>query len=145
MSAAAEASRGRWLDRIERVGNALPDPTTLFLLGTLAVIALSQLAVGLDWSVEKSVAAVDPVTGATTGALELVPVRPVGLLTADGIFWLLDTLVDNFMAFPPLGVVLVGMLGIGLAEKTGFIGSLLKVVLLAVRRASSRRRSFSWV
>lgn len=129
---AASSSRGRWLDRIERVGNALPDPTTLFLLGTFAVLLLSQLAVGLEWSVDKSVAATDPVTGAATGALKLVPVRPVGLLTSDGIFWLLDNLVDNFMAFPPLGVVLVGMLGIGLAEKTGFIGSLLKVVLLAV-------------
>ena len=43
-----------WLDRIERAGNALPDPATLFLLGTVAVILLSQLAVGLDWSVEKT-------------------------------------------------------------------------------------------
>ncbi|MBW2269997.1 MAG: AbgT family transporter [Deltaproteobacteria bacterium] len=128
----AAAGRGRWLDRIERVGNALPDPTTLFLLGTLVVIALSQAAVALDWSVEKAVAVTDPATGAVTGELERVPVRPVSLLTADGSFWLLDTLVDNFMAFPPLGVVLVGMLGIGLAERTGFIGALLKAVLLGV-------------
>jgi hypothetical protein len=46
-----------WLDRIERAGNALPDPATLFLLGTVAVILLSQLAVGLDWSVEKTLLA----------------------------------------------------------------------------------------
>ena len=39
---AASSSRGRWLDRIERVGNALPDPTTLFLLGTFAVLLLSE-------------------------------------------------------------------------------------------------------
>ncbi len=119
-------AQGRWLDRIERLGNALPDPATLFLLGTLGVIALSQLAVGLGWEVTKSVA------NPETGALEQVPVTPVGLLSADGVFWLLDALVDNFMAFPPLGVVLVGMLGIGVAEKSGFIGVLLKAVLLSV-------------
>ena len=45
-----------WLDRIERLGNALPDPATLFVLGALAVMAASQLAVHLDWSVEKTVA-----------------------------------------------------------------------------------------
>jgi aminobenzoyl-glutamate transport protein len=43
------------LDRIERMGNALPDPATLFLLGALTVMGLSQLAVALDWSVQKTV------------------------------------------------------------------------------------------
>ena len=43
------------LDKIERVGNALPDPTTLFLIGALLVMVLSQLAASLDWSVEKTV------------------------------------------------------------------------------------------
>jgi len=120
--------RGHWLDRIERVGNALPDPTTLFLLGTLAVIGLSQLAATLGWTVEKTVAAGD----AGAALLETVPVHAVGLLSSDGVYWLLSTLVQNFVEFPPLGVVLVGMLGIGLAEKTGFIGALLKGVLLSV-------------
>ena len=43
------------LDGIERIGNALPDPATLFLLGAVAVLVLSQLAASLDWSVEKTV------------------------------------------------------------------------------------------
>ena len=43
------------LDRIERVGNALPDPATLFLLGSLLVVALSQVAVSLEWTVDKTV------------------------------------------------------------------------------------------
>ena len=52
------AARGRGsglLDRIERIGNALPDPTTLFLIGAVLVALLSQLAAGLDWTVEKTV------------------------------------------------------------------------------------------
>jgi len=126
-----EARGGSWLDRIERIGNALPDPATLFLLGALAVAALSQLAVALDWSVTRQVAALDE-AGRPTGALEAVTVEPVGLLSADGVYWMLSSLVDNFVQFPPLGVVLVGMLGIGVAEKAGFIGALLKAVLLAV-------------
>jgi aminobenzoyl-glutamate transport protein len=121
-----------WLDRIERIGNALPDPTTLFLLGTVLVVVLSQLAAELDWTVEKSVAGPSLETGEPGGAVTRVPVRAVGLLSADGIYWLLRSMVANFVNFPPLGVVLVGMLGIGLAEKTGFVGALLKGVLLAV-------------
>jgi aminobenzoyl-glutamate transport protein len=127
----SRAARGGWLDRIERIGNALPDPTTLFALGALAVTLLSQLAVGLDWSVEKSVPATDA-SGVPTGGLARVEVRAVPLLSSDGVYWMLQSMVKSFVEFPPLGVVLVGMLGIGLAERTGFIGALLKAVLLAV-------------
>jgi aminobenzoyl-glutamate transport protein len=131
------AARGRrpgLLDRIERIGNALPDPTTLFLIGAVLVALLSQLAVGLDWTVEKTVTheVVDAATGETHRVSASVPVKALGLLSSDGIYWILSTLVKNFMEFPPLGVVLVGMLGIGFAERTGFIGALLKAVLLAV-------------
>jgi aminobenzoyl-glutamate transport protein len=147
------------LDRIERIGNALPDPATLFLIGALAVLALSQLAVALDWSVEKtvsrevrapvlgadgepvvdpatgealSIAVIDPGTGEPKRELAKVPVRPVGLLTSDGLYWAIWSLVDNFKNFPPLAIVLVGMLGIGLAERTGFISALLKATLLGM-------------
>ena len=55
-------------------------------------------------------------------------VRPVNLLSRDGFKWVMDTLVSNFTGFHPLGVVLVAMLGIGIAEKTGLIGALLKAM-----------------
>ncbi|NBC11763.1 MAG: hypothetical protein GVY09_00135, partial [Gammaproteobacteria bacterium] len=42
---------GGWLNTVERVGNRLPDPSTLFALGTLVVMLLSQLAVWLGWEV----------------------------------------------------------------------------------------------
>jgi aminobenzoyl-glutamate transport protein len=147
------------LDGIERIGNALPDPATLFLLGAVAVLLLSQVAASLGWTVEKTVArevrevvrdatgepivdpvsqapltraVLDPATGRPKREQVSVPVRAVGLLTADGLYWALRSMVTNFTGFPPLGVVLVGMLGIGLAERSGFIGALLKAVLLAV-------------
>ena len=53
-TAPASGSLG-WLSEIERIGNRLPDPSTLFLLGTLLVMALSQIAVTNGWSVEKQV------------------------------------------------------------------------------------------
>jgi len=132
------------LDKIERVGNALPDPTTLFLIGALLVMLLSQLAASLDWSVEKTVSRplrqpvldtsgtplVDPESGQeiTTAVLDRetgkpqkelvrVPVVARGLLSSDGLYWAVSSMVDNFKNFPPLAIVLVGMLGIGLADR----------------------------
>ncbi|MGH0030595.1 MAG: AbgT family transporter [Myxococcota bacterium] len=133
MSEPAARKRPGWLDRVERAGNALPDPTTLFVLGALLVLVGAELAVQLDWSVEKTVTQVG--TGPAGEPVQervQVEVRPTRLLSGDGIFWILKTLVTNFTGFPPLGVVLVGMLGIGVAERSGFIGALLKGLLLAV-------------
>ncbi len=151
--------RSTLLDAIERLGNALPDPATLFLLGALAVMVLSEAAVRLDWQVEKSVsrpvreavtgpdgtALRDPVSGepVTVGRLDpatgtalhesvSVAVRARSLLSSDGLYWAVSSLVDNFKNFPPLAIVLVGMLGIGLADRSGFIGALLQATLLRV-------------
>ena len=96
---------------IEKTGNRLPDPATLFALGTFLVFLLSLVATMGGWSI------VDP-SGNELNAFNLV--------SADGIWWLLSTMVDNFIRFPPLGIVLVGMLGIGLAEKTGFLPALIQ-------------------
>lgn len=146
----ARASGGL-LDVIERVGNRLPDPATLFLVGTLFVILLSAVAAGAGWSVQPKLPV--PATEEIVAADGTVTTRPIldeegapvlawqetgeplvatSLLTRDGIFWVLANLVRNFTAFPPLGVVLVGMLGIGIAERTGLLGALLKGFMLIV-------------
>jgi len=118
------ASGASWLDRVERLGNRLPDPATLFALGALGVVVASALALGLDWSVEKTVS--------RGGQLVHETVHPVSLLEADGFYWALRHMVESFVEFPPLGVVLVGMLGIGVAERSGFIGAALKALMRAV-------------
>ncbi len=60
------------------------------------------------------------------------PFRTRNLLSADGLYYAVSSMVDNFVNFPPLGVVLVGMLGIGLAERAGFIGAALKAMMVVV-------------
>lgn len=103
---------GKGLNMVERCGNRLPDPLILFILMMLFVPLASAVAAFLDW--ERA----HPVTGEVVSA--------VNLLTGEGIAKMLTTAVDNFTSFPPLGVVLVAMLGIGLAEKSGFIEASLK-------------------
>ncbi|GIW95607.1 MAG: aminobenzoyl-glutamate transporter [Pirellulaceae bacterium] len=106
----------RWLNWIERIGNRLPDPVTLFAVGALLVLFGSAVAEALGWQ------AVNPATN------ELVKAR--SLLSPEGLRWVWLHLVENFTAFPPLGVVLVAMIGIGVAEHAGLIGALLKSVVV---------------
>lgn len=103
------------LGAVERAGNRLPDPALLFL-------ALMALAWVLSWPLS----AIDfdarhPLTGE--------PVRVNNLLTGPGLAGFLSGMVHTFVAFPPLGVVLVALLGIGVAEHTGFISAALRSVL----------------
>jgi len=112
------------LDRIERLGNALPDPMTLFLLGTVAVFVASAIVAGAGGhSVLRDAA------GAVTKEASAV-----NLLTADGFRWLSTNLVDIFVGFAPLGLVLSAAIGISLAEKSGFITAALKSILVVVPR-----------
>ncbi len=108
----------RFLDVVERVGNKLPDPITLFALFALLVILVSWLAGSTG------LAAVHPGTGET--------VRAVNLLSAEGIRRMLTQAVANFVAFPPLGLVIVVIIGIGVTEHSGLIGVALKQLVSAV-------------
>lgn len=125
------------LDWIEWLGNKLPDAATLFLLGAIVVMIVSAIGASEGWTVDVKTLreAVDPETGeamtelVSTGA---EPLKVQSLLTSDGLYWCLRTMVANFMGFAPLGVVLTGMLGIGVAEKTGLIGAGLKAFMKVV-------------
>jgi aminobenzoyl-glutamate transport protein len=110
----------RALGIIERGGNALPHPATLFALLALALVFASAIAAQLE------VSAVHPGTGQ--------PVRPVNLLSIAGLHRILTSLVTNFTSFAPLGTVLVALLGIGAAEGSGLIGAGLKLIVLSAPR-----------
>jgi aminobenzoyl-glutamate transport protein len=107
----------RFLSLVERVGNTLPHPASLFAGFAGLVILLSWVFAQFDISV------IHPGTGET--------VRPVNLLSVDGLHRILLTMVTNFTSFAPLGTVFVSMLGIGIAESSGLIGSSLRRLVLA--------------
>ncbi len=103
------------LDFIERVGNRLPDPALLFFLLLIAVWVLSALLS------QFSFAHIDPRSG------EAVIVA--NLLTGSALTSFLSGMVATFVGFHPLGVVLLAMLGIGVADHTGFIRAGLRGLL----------------
>lgn len=119
-----KAERGsliaRFLTVIERIGNTLPNPATLFAAFALGLVALSWLfsKLGLE--------AVNPRDG--------LVVEPINLLSQHGLHWILEHTISNFTGFAPLGTVLVAMLGIGVAEKSGLIGTALRQLVHAAPR-----------
>ena len=108
-----------WTDRvlnaIERLGNRLPDPAALFFVLLLAVWIISALLAPVEFS------EIDPRTNQ--------PIRVQNLLTGKALAAFLANMVTTFTSFPPLGVVLVALLGVGVAEHTGFISAALKRLL----------------
>jgi aminobenzoyl-glutamate transport protein len=110
-----EAPKGwvqRVLDKVEVGGNKLPQPVTLFAILMLMVLVASWIAGMMN------ITAVHPGTGEAITA--------VNLLSADGIRRIFTEMVTVFANFPPLGLVLVVMLGIGVSERSGFIAAALK-------------------
>ena len=92
----------RFLNTIERVGNKIPDPALLFFWGLLIVWGLSALLSQVQFDL------IHPVTQ------DAVQVK--NLLTGDSLANFLATMVKNFTGFAPLGIVLVAMLGVGVAD-----------------------------
>ena len=111
----------RFLDRVEVLGNRLPDPAVLFLLLLIAVWVFSALLAPLSYS------HIDPRTGS---ALQIH-----NLATPDQLAHFLSRMVPTFVGFHPLGVVLLAMLGIGVADYTGFIRTGLKALMNVTSRA----------
>lgn len=111
----------KFLDGIEFAGNKLPHPVTLFALLALLVLVLSAIISSFGISVEHP---------GQEG--EMVEVK--NLLNAEGIQYIFTSMVDNFIGFAPLGVVLATMLGIGIAERTGLISAMLRGFVLSVPR-----------
>ncbi|MDK8768579.1 AbgT family transporter [Corynebacterium freneyi] len=113
-----------FLATLERVGNALPNPFWLFVILAGVVIVSSWLGAMAGMSAE------DPGTG------EVIEVE--NLMTAEYLQKMVTDAVDNFVTFAPVGLILVCMLGVAVAEYSGFIGA-------AIRSAVARVRSPMWL
>ena len=105
----------RFLAGVERLGNALPDPAILFLYALFGVWLISWLLGGYEFSVPS-----------LQGERQLAIANQ---LSGDNLATFLASMVRTFTSFAPLGVVLVAMLGVGVAEHTGFINATLKGLL----------------
>lgn len=109
----------KFLNVIEKTGNRLPHPVTLFFLLAVGVLVLSAVVSWLGISVEHP--------GKPGENVEVV-----NLLNGEGIHYIFTNLVPNFTGFKPLGVVLVTMLGIGVAEGSGLISAILRGFVMSV-------------
>jgi aminobenzoyl-glutamate transport protein len=106
----------RFLDIVERVGNKLPDPFVLFVGLAVLMIIVSFLLSLTGASV------IHPGTG------EDMPIK--NLLSGEGLRFILTSMLENFTGFAPLGLVLVMMMGIGLAEKVGLLDYAIRKTIL---------------
>lgn len=95
------------LSGVERAGNKLPDPYTLFIMLAGVVVILSAICS------YAGVSAIHPGTKAV--------IQPWNLLSKEGLRWMVQSAVNNFTTFAPLGVVMVALVGTGVAEKSGFL------------------------
>ncbi len=105
----------KFLGGIERVGNKLPHPATLFALFAFGTIILSGIISLFNISV------IHP------GTQEAV--EPVSLMSLEGLHMILRNMVDNFTGFAPLGTVLVSLLGIGIMESSGLMSTGLRLLV----------------
>ena len=105
----------RALDAIERVGNKLPDPALLFLIMLFLTWGISALLAPIEFS------ELHPANGE--------PIRVLNQLTGASLADFLANMVRTFTGFHPLGVVLVALLGVGVAEKTGLVNAFLKQLM----------------
>lgn len=110
----------RNLDMIERVGNKLPHPITLFGLFCVAIMVISAVCSAMG------ISATGELIDRATNTLSEQTITAVSLLSREGIVYMLENAVNNFVTFAPLGMVLVAMFGIGIAEGSGYISALLK-------------------
>ena len=131
-SPASKPAMQRLLDMVERVGNMVPHPVVIFVLLILLVILLSHICylTGASATYE----AINP----QTHALEKVSTPVRSLLTAAGVRFMYADMVRNFMNFTAVGVIIVAMLGVGVAESAGLVSALIrKLVQVAPPQAIS--------
>jgi len=109
----------RFLAIVEWLGNTLPHPVTLFALFAVFAVVLSAALAWIGVSVN------DPRPGNEGEVFEVQ-----SLLDAEGVRWMFSSLVTNFTGFTPLGTVLVALLGVGVAERSGLLTAAVRAMVL---------------
>lgn len=112
---------GKFLNGVEKVGNRLPHPATLFLILSLIVIVVSEICLRAGLTV----------TYYDARAKANATVTAISLMNPAGLQYMFNSATANFTGFAPLGTVLVAMLGVGVAEGTGLISAALKKLVLS--------------
>lgn len=115
-------NNNRLMKSIERVGNALPHPAALFGIFALITLLFSAIGYWLNWS------GANPANGES--------IQVINLISKEGLHKILLGMVDNYTGFAPLGIVMVALLGIGIAESSGLIRAAINALLLKAPRNS---------
>lgn len=125
------SSRGwfvRFLNIVERLGNLLPHPITLFALFCVAVILVSGIAGYFGLTVT------DPRPEGAHGRGADGLIHVVSLMNAEGLRMIVSNLVTNFTGFTPLGTVLVALLGVGIAERSGLLSAAMRALVMGASK-----------
>lgn len=118
----------RFLTVVEKLGNMLPHPVTLFFLFAVGTVILSGIGGYFEWAVD------DPRPEGAPGRAPDGQILAVSLLNEEGLRRILINLVDNFVNFKPLGTVLVALLGVSIAEHSGLLTAAIRAVVIGAPR-----------
>ncbi len=114
----------RFLASVEKIGNKLPHPVTLFALFALIIFLLSGLLAYFD------VMVIDPRPEGAKGRSADGMITVISLMNAEGIQRIVSGLVSNFTSFAPLGTVLVALMGVAVAEHSGLLSSAMRLMVV---------------
>lgn len=112
----------KFISLVEKLGNKLPHPFWLFILLASITLILSFILSKLNISVEY--------LAAKDGEMVLTKVAITNLLSYTEMRNFIAGIVKNYVTFPPLGLVLVLMMGVGLIEQTGLLSAIIRKMIL---------------
>jgi aminobenzoyl-glutamate transport protein len=117
---ASKTAMQKILDTVERVGNSVPHPVAIFLILIAVTIVISHILYMLGATVSYQVINPD------TYKVEAATTNANSLLTAEGIRHIYTRIVPNFMGFTAVGLLIVAMIGVGVAEESGLVNALIR-------------------
>jgi aminobenzoyl-glutamate transport protein len=119
-AATSKSTTQKILDAVERIGNSVPHPVVIFLILIVVIMALSHILYMLGASVSYQV--INP----ETHKVETATTVGNSLLTSDGIRHIYTRIVPNFLGFSAVGLLIIAMIGVGVAEEAGLVNALIR-------------------